>query len=104
MGLKNRPGLAGGPDIKRGPSHPKPGTRLGRGSLPQCPPTPEEGWVLGRWGHDGLIFSIMPLPHIVPTQAPVGGVLDPLSSPLLCGFSARTCRVQYCVISLKGYT
>lgn len=30
MGLKKKPGLAGGPDIKGGPSYPKPGSRLGK--------------------------------------------------------------------------
>lgn len=69
MELKKMSGLAGGPDFKQEPSHPKPGTRLWRGSLPQCPPTPKEGRVLGRWGHAGLTFDITPLPHSVPMQA-----------------------------------
>lgn len=82
MELKKMPGLAGGPDIKQKPSHPKPGTRLWRGSLPQCPPTPEEGWVLGRWGHAGLTFDITPFPYSV-FQAGLGWAGSLIPSLLL---------------------
>lgn len=53
MELK-KPGLAGGPDIKREPSHPKPGSRLWREQLPQCLLLQRKE---GYWGTGDMLAS-----------------------------------------------
>lgn len=85
MGLKKMPGLAGGPDIKQEPSHPKPAARLWRESLPQCSP-----YSRGRTGTGEMGTCWPHLQHqasstLVPCRLGVGGVFDPFSSPLRSG-------------------